>query len=70
MTLITQVEVNQAIQYMPIGKALGPDGFTTEFFHSCWPMLREEVWHLVEESHSSGKVLPYLNATFLTLITK
>jgi hypothetical protein len=33
-------------------------------------MLREEVWQLVEESHSSGKFLPALNATFLTLIPK
>jgi len=33
-------------------------------------MLREEVWKLVEESCSSGKVLPTLNATFLTLIPK
>jgi hypothetical protein len=33
-------------------------------------MLREEVWQLVEESRSSGKVLPTLNATFLTLIPK
>jgi hypothetical protein len=33
-------------------------------------MLREEVWQLVEESCSLGKVLPTLNATFLTLIPK
>jgi hypothetical protein len=33
-------------------------------------MLREEVWQLVEESRSSGKFLPTLNATFLTLIPK
>jgi hypothetical protein len=70
MTPITQAEVDQAIQELPIGKAPGPDGFTTDFFHSCWPMLREEVWQLVEESRSSGKVLPALNATFLTLIPK
>jgi hypothetical protein len=33
-------------------------------------MVHEEVWHLVEESHSSGKVLTSLNDTFLTLIPK
>jgi hypothetical protein len=70
MTPISQAEVDQAIQELPTGKAPGPDGFTTDFFHSCWPMLREEVWQLVEESRSSGKVLPALNATFLTLIPK
>jgi exonuclease III len=70
MTPISQAEVDQAIQELPTGKAPGPDGFTMDFFHSCWPMLREEVWQLVEESRSSGKVLPALNATFLTLIPK
>jgi hypothetical protein len=70
MTPISQDEVDQAMQELPIGKALDPDGFTTNFFHSCWPMLREEVWKLVEESRSFGKVLPTLNSNFLTLIPK
>jgi hypothetical protein len=33
-------------------------------------MIHEEVWKLIEESRVSGKVLPALNATFLTLIPK
>jgi hypothetical protein len=70
MTPISQDEVDLAIQELPTGKVPGPNGFTTNFFHSCWPMLREEVWQLVEESRSYGKVLPALNATFLTLIPK
>jgi hypothetical protein len=70
MKPIMQAEVDHAIQKLPTCKALGLNGFTTEFFDSCWPMLREEVWQLVEESRSSGKFLPTLNATFLTLIPK
>jgi hypothetical protein len=46
MKPITQEEVDQSVQDLPKGKALGPDGFTTDFFHFCWPMLREEVWQL------------------------
>jgi len=34
MTPIMQEEVDQDIQELPIGKAPGPDGFTTNFFHS------------------------------------
>jgi hypothetical protein len=30
---ITQEEVDQAVKAMPAGKAPGPDGFTTDFFH-------------------------------------
>ena len=70
MTLIMQKEVDQTIQDLPTGKAPRSDGFTIEFFHSCWPMLREEVWQLLEESRNSEKVIPTLNATFLTLIPK
>jgi hypothetical protein len=62
--------VDQDIHNLPTRKAPGLDGFTTNFFHSYWPMLREEVWNMVEESHSLDNVLPTLNATFLTLIPK
>jgi hypothetical protein len=53
MIPITIEEVDQAIKEMHIGKALRPDKFTTDFFHYCWSMIREEVWLLVEESKTS-----------------
>jgi hypothetical protein len=67
---ITQAEVDLAVKEMPPGKAPGPDGFTTDFFHHCWDLIKEEVWLAVEESRTSGQVLSALNATFLTLIPK
>jgi exonuclease III len=67
---ITQEEVDQAVSEMPSGKAPGPDGFTTDFFHHCWDLVKRNVWEVVEESRVSGVVLPALNATFLTLIPK
>jgi hypothetical protein len=70
MRHITQEEVDQAAKAMPPGKAPGPDGFTTDFFHHCWDIVRKEVWEVVEESRMSGQVLSALNATFLTLIPK
>jgi len=70
MQPITQEEVDQAVKSMPPGKALGPDGFTTDFFHHCWDLIRTKVWEVVEECHISGQVLPALNMTFLTLIPK
>jgi hypothetical protein len=42
-------EVCQAIKEIPAGKSPGPDGFTTVFFHLYSPMVREEVWQLVED---------------------
>ena len=70
MRPITQEEVDQAVKTMPPGKAPGPDGFTTDFFHHCWDLVKMNVWTAVEESRAAGVVLPALNATFLTLIPK
>jgi hypothetical protein len=67
---ITQEEVDQALRDTPIGKAPGPDGFTSDFFHHCWDIIREEVWEIIEDSRKSGQVLQALNATFITLIPK
>jgi hypothetical protein len=42
----------------PRVKPRGSDGFTADFFHHCWPMIREEVWEIIEDSRLSGQVLP------------
>jgi exonuclease III len=63
-------EVDQALQDTPKCKAPGPDGFTSDFFHYCWPMIRTEVWEILEDSRITGKVLRAFNATFLALIPK
>jgi hypothetical protein len=70
MRPITQEEVDQSLKATPLGKAPGPDGFTSDFFHYCWSFIREDVWEIIEDSRRSGKVLQALNATFLTLIPK
>ena len=55
---------------MAQGKAPGMDGFTTNFFHFFWDMIKEEVWEIVEESRHKWGVLKAFNATFLSLILK
>jgi hypothetical protein len=62
--------VDQALQETPKGKAPSPDGFTSDFFHHSWPLIRTEVWEILEDSRATGQILQALNATFITLIPK
>ena len=40
---IPMQEVEEALSQIAQGKASGPDGFTTNFFHFFWEMIKEEV---------------------------
>ena len=55
---------------METGKALGPDGFTIDFFQSCWDLVKEEIWIVVEEYRRIGRVMKAFNETFISLILK
>lgn len=67
--ILTQ-EVDTAMSQLKEGKAPGPDGFTTTFFHNFWELIKLEVWQVVEESHAHHWLLPSLNSTFIALIPK
>jgi len=41
MRPITQEEVDHVVKEIPSGKSPGPNGFTTDFFHHCWDLIRE-----------------------------
>ena len=51
-------------------KPPGSDGFTSNFFHHFWALIKTEVWQLVEESRISHWLLPSLNVTFIVLVSK
>ena len=55
---------------MALGKAPALDGFTSNFFHFFWDLVKEDVLNIVEESRTKKGVLKAFNATFLTLIPK
>jgi len=63
-------EIEEAMGQLKDGKAPGPDGFTANFYHEFWELIKEEVWELVEESRSMHWILPALNTTFITLVPK
>ena len=65
---IPMQEVEEVVNKMAKGKALGIDGLTSNFFHLFWDLIKKEVWAIVEESRSKGGVLKSFNTTFLSLI--
>ena len=67
---IEMQEVEEAVNQMALGKAPGPDGFTTNFFHHFWNLVKEDMLAIVEESRTKRGVLKAFNDTFLTLIPK
>ena len=67
---IEMEEVEANVKQMADGKASGPNGFTTNLFHTYWDWMKKEVWELVEDSRKTGSIFKALNATFLMLIPK
>ena len=63
-------ELEEALNQMALGKAPGPDGFTSNFFHYFWDLIKDEVFEIISEYRDKKGVLKDFNATLLTLIPK
>lgn len=67
----TMAEVWAAIIASPIEKAPGPDGFTGQFFRSCWPIIKDEIMAVFNKFHQlRGQNFSELNTAFITLLSK
>jgi len=60
--------VELVVRQLKAGKVPGPDGFTSNFFHNFWDLIKMEVWQVVEESRSLRWMFLWVNATFIALI--
>ena len=68
--IFIEEEVLAALKDMNGDKALGPDGFTTAFWKSCWDIVRGEVMGMFRDFFATGKFVCSINSTFLVLIPK
>ena len=66
----TPAEIKDAFFSLPKNKTCGPDGFSPEFFMSCWSVVGPEITEAVLEFFSSGSLLKQWNTTSLVLIPK
>lgn len=70
MNPVSKEEVWGALNSMKPFKAPGPDGFQAVFFKQYWDIVGDDVWKMVKEAFSSGRVDPAISTTLIALIPK
>lgn len=70
LRIIKKEEVEEAIKKMAKNKAPGPDGFIAEFYQATSNFMSQDIVNAIEESQSTKRMHPTLNATLLDLIPK
>ena len=54
MQPVSLQEVEVGMEQMADDTSLGLDGFTIDFFHHCWDLLKDEVLEIIEESRKKN----------------
>jgi hypothetical protein len=44
---LSEDEILKDVADFPSDKTPGPCGFTTEFFHSCWPIIKDDLMNVI-----------------------
>ncbi|CAA6664228.1 unnamed protein product [Spirodela intermedia] len=70
MTIPTREEIKDVIFSMSRNRAPGPNGFSADFYSTCWDIVGTDLVHAIKEFFRR-KVFPRSwKATFITLIPK
>ncbi|KAL0295481.1 UNVERIFIED_CONTAM: LINE-1 reverse transcriptase [Sesamum radiatum] len=67
---VTQSDIKDAFFAIDEDSAPGPDGYTSAFFKSAWPVIGHDISEAVGEFFRTGKLLKQINTTLLALIPK
>ncbi|XP_021975497.1 uncharacterized protein LOC110870625 [Helianthus annuus] len=68
--LVTVDEVKKAMFAIGSDKAPGPDGYSSAFFKSAWPIIGQDVSNAIIDFFNTGKLLRELNHTLIVLVPK
>ena len=67
---VTPAEIKSIMFGINGEKALGPDGYTSQFFKVAWNVVGEDVTQAVEYFFHTSKLLPAFNSTIVALVPK
>jgi len=67
---LSEEEIIKVIWAMESDKALGPDGFTIDFYKVCWDIIKIDLLKMIQGFFGKAKVGGGINSTFLALIPK
>nr|GFC91544.1 RNA-directed DNA polymerase, eukaryota, reverse transcriptase zinc-binding domain protein [Tanacetum cinerariifolium] len=68
--IVSNEEIKLALFDIDGNKALGPDGFSSQFFKDSWSVVGDEVCKAVRDFFSNGNLLKEINATVISLVPK
>ena len=64
-------ELWNAIKQLPMGKSLGPNGFSSEFLRSCWPIIKADFCEAFDKLFiGNGRGFQKLNEALIVLLPK
>nr|XP_029116384.1 cellulose synthase-like protein E6 [Elaeis guineensis] len=66
----TEKEISNAVFSLPKGKALGPDGYPSEFYQTFWDLIKSDICKFFNQFHAGNTDISRLNYTFISLIPK
>ncbi|KAL0344288.1 UNVERIFIED_CONTAM: putative ribonuclease H protein [Sesamum angustifolium] len=67
---VTMAEVKEAFFDIDVESAPGPDGYTSAFYKSAWPVIGQTLFQAIGEFFRTGKLLKQVNSTLIALIPK
>lgn len=66
----SQQEIDMVVRAMPSDKALGLDGFNTDFMKKCWSILSQDFYNLCSAFYDENVCLKSINGSHITLVPK
>jgi hypothetical protein len=62
--------VREVVFHIEHNKALGPDGFPTEFYQASWDIIKDDLVAMFVEFHKGNLPLYSLNSSTIILLLK